>query len=63
MKSLSIEVEALRTEKEDIAANLQGTENVRDFLIEKLKAAEIALKSAIGDIGTLKRQAESDQEV
>jgi hypothetical protein len=36
---------------------------VRDFLVDKLKGAELALKSAIGEIGTLKRQAESDQEV
>ena len=41
----------------------QSTEKVRDFLVEKLKNAEIALKSAIGEINLLKKQSESDQEV
>jgi chromosome segregation ATPase len=63
VKALSTDLESARLEREDIAANLQSAETVRDFLIDKLKGAEVALKSAIGEIGTLKRQAESDQEV
>lgn len=63
MKALSIDVENITAEKEDTAANLQSAETVRDFLVEKLKSAEVALKSAINEIGLLKKQNESDQEV
>ena len=63
MKSLSLDLERATAEKEDTAANLQSAETVRDFLVEKLKSAELALKSAINEIGLLKKQNESDQEV
>lgn len=63
LKSLSRDIEVARTEKEDISANLQSAETVRDFLVEKLKGAEIALKSAISEIAHLRKQSESDQEV
>ena len=56
-------LEAVTAEREDTAANLQSAETVRDFLVEKLKSAEIALKSAINEISLLKKQNESDQEV
>ena len=42
---------------------LQNTESVRNFLIEKLKAAETEIKSLMGANSALKKQASSDQEV
>jgi hypothetical protein len=36
---------------------------VRDFLVEKLKEAENALKAAMSENASLKRQAASDHEV
>ena len=41
MKSLSLDLERATAEKEDTAANLQSAETVRDFLVEKLKSAEL----------------------
>jgi F-box domain len=63
LKVLSRDLELAQTEKEDITANIQSAETVRDFLVEKLKGAEIALKSAIGEIAQLKKQSDSDQEM
>lgn len=41
----------------------QNTESVRDFLIDKLKMAEQAIKSTMMDNSTLKKQAVADREV
>lgn len=63
LNTLSKELQLAQTEKEDIAANIQSAETVRDFLVDKLKGAEVALKSAIGEITQLKKQSQSDQEI
>jgi hypothetical protein len=36
---------------------------MRDFLIEKLKSAEVALKAALTDLAALRKQSKVDQEV
>jgi hypothetical protein len=41
----------------------QNTESVRNFLIDKLKAAETEIKSLMAAGSALKKQAVSDQEV
>lgn len=63
IKKLAAEQEKLTAEKEDLAARLQNTETVRDFLVQKLRAAEVALKAALAEAGQLRRQAAADGEV
>ena len=41
----------------------QNAESVKDFLIEKLKTAELAIKSMMSEVSGLKKQAASDSEV
>lgn len=41
----------------------QNTESVRNFLIEKLKAAETEIKALMASSSALKKQAASDQEI
>lgn len=41
----------------------QNTESVRNFLIEKLKAAEMEIKSLMANASSLRKQSASDQEV
>eukprot|EP01041_Mallomonas_annulata_P002997 gene2997-5875_t len=51
------------TEKEDSAAKLQSAERVKDFLLDKLRSAELALKQSL-DLGAdLRRQNSADNEV
>ena len=42
---------------------LQSAEQVRDFVVEKLKGAERALRSSMTEADSLKKQAIVDQEV
>lgn len=56
-------IDMLNVEKDDLSARLQNTESVRDFLIEKLKTAELAIKSMMNETSTLKKQTASDSEV
>lgn len=63
LKKQSTAIEAITAEKEDVFAKMQNTETVRDFLVEKLRSAEIALKSALTDNNHLKKQAIADSEV
>jgi hypothetical protein len=42
---------------------LQNAESVRDFLVDKLKSAEMAIKASMVEIAALKRQQAADQEV
>ncbi len=42
---------------------MQSTESVRDFLIEKIRAAEVALKGVMRENNILKKQALADQEI
>ena len=43
IKQLSLELEETRAEKEDMGANLQSAETVRDFLVEKLKGTSMRM--------------------
>jgi hypothetical protein len=63
MKKQSTLIDSLTVEKDDLSARLQNTESVKDFLIEKLKTAEIAIKSMMNETSTLKKQSASDSEV
>ena len=56
-------VEEVCAEKEDIMQRLLNTETVRDFLITKLKSAEMALKSSLREGVQCKKQAAADGEV
>ena len=56
-------VEEISTEKEDLVQRLLNTEVVRDFLITKLKSAEVALKSSLKEGVQYKKQASADGEV
>ncbi|KAJ1417779.1 hypothetical protein B484DRAFT_146668 [Ochromonadaceae sp. CCMP2298] len=62
-KKQGAQIDNLSAEKEDISARLQNTESVRNFLIEKLKAAEVEIKSLMGTNSALKRQGKSDEEI
>ena len=63
LKKQASMIELLNDEKEDINSRLQNTESIRDFLIEKLKTAELAIKSMMNEVSTLKKQSASDSEV
>ena len=56
-------VEEISTEKEELVQRLCNTETVRDFLITKLKSAEMALKSALREGVQFKKQSSADGEV
>ena len=55
--------EGLAQELEDLRQRLQSAEQVRDFLVEKLKGAEKALKALLAESGALQKQSASDQEI
>lgn len=57
--------DATRTsaDKDDLVAKLHNTETVRDFLVNKLRAAELALKATMSDAAQLRRQSLADAEV
>jgi chromosome segregation ATPase len=63
MKKKVDEVDQLSAERDDVAARLQNTENVRDFLVQKLRAAEVALKAAMSEAAQLRKQAAADGEI
>jgi hypothetical protein len=44
LKTKTTELEASRADNEDVVSRLQSVVTMRDFLIEKLKSAEVALK-------------------
>jgi hypothetical protein len=56
-------VDMLAVEKEDLSARLQNTESIRDFMIDKLKTAELAIKSMMHETNTYKKQSASDSEI
>jgi hypothetical protein len=62
-KKQAIAIDILTVEKDDLSARLQNTESIRDFLIEKLKTAELAIKSMMNETSTLKKQSASDSEI
>lgn len=53
----------VQAEKEDIAARLYGAENVRDFLMEKLKELEDTLSSTMDNSMRKDEQAAMDREI
>ena len=63
LKKKCAEVDQLTVEKEDISARLHSAEEVRDFLVDKLKNAELALKASMHEVASLKKQASADNEV
>jgi len=63
LKKKSILADQLIVEKEDITARLKSTEEVRDFLVDKLKNAELALKASMHEVASLKKQQSADNEV
>ena len=56
-------VEELSVEKEDLVQRLLNTETVRDFLITKLKSAEVALRSSLREGVQHRKQAAADGEI
>ena len=63
LRTKTSQMEALSADNEDITSRLQGILTMRDFLIEKLKSAEVALKSVMIEAAALRRQSAADQEV
>ena len=63
MKKQQMAIDTLLLEKEDLLARATGAESVRDFLVEKLKNAELAIKAYMGEVSVLKKQASADHEV
>jgi len=52
-----------KAEREDLAARLEGTEAVKDFLISKVRDTERSLKKCQEDTVKIMQQTSSDQEV
>lgn len=63
VKTLEAHLAQVQAEKEDIAARLHGAENVRDFLMEKLKELEDALSATLEDNVQRDDQAAIDREI
>jgi hypothetical protein len=63
LSKLEKEVHTLRSEKEVLVAKLEGTENVKQFLINKVRDVEIKLNRSKEDEVKVTQQIASDQEV
>ncbi|CAJ1943112.1 unnamed protein product [Cylindrotheca closterium] len=63
LSKLDKEVNMLRNEKEALTAKLDGTENVKKFLIAKVRDVEIKLKQQEDEDVKITKQVASDQEV
>ncbi|CAK4717154.1 unnamed protein product [Aphanomyces euteiches] len=63
LKGLEANMVSLQAEKEDLAARLQGAENVRDFLMDKLTDVEDALTFSLGEKAKVEAQSSLDREV
>lgn len=63
LKKQTAVLDEANVSKEDMKARLTNAESIRDFLVEKLKNAELAIKSSMIDVATYKKQALADQEV
>lgn len=63
LSKLDKEVNILRNEKEALTAKLDGTENVKKFLIGKVRDVEIKLKQREDEDVKITKQVASDQEV
>ena len=55
--------EEMEVEIEDLTSRLVNTETVRDFLINKLKSAESALKASLKELAQYRKQAGADSEI
>ncbi|KAG7342220.1 hypothetical protein IV203_007312 [Nitzschia inconspicua] len=63
LSKLEKEVHLLRNEKELMVAKLEGTENVKQYLINKVKEVEMKLQRSKEDEVKVTQQIASDQEV
>ncbi|GAB9471714.1 hypothetical protein Gpo141_00008914 [Globisporangium polare] len=63
VKTLEAHLGLVQAEKEDIAARLHGAENVRDFLMEKLKDLEDTLTTTMETNAKKDEQAALDREI
>eukprot|EP00526_Cylindrotheca_closterium_P006241 CAMPEP_0113645972 /NCGR_PEP_ID=MMETSP0017_2-20120614/24255_1 /TAXON_ID=2856 /ORGANISM="Cylindrotheca closterium" /LENGTH=591 /DNA_ID=CAMNT_0000557783 /DNA_START=26 /DNA_END=1797 /DNA_ORIENTATION=- /assembly_acc=CAM_ASM_000147 len=63
LSKLDKEVNLLRNEKEALTAKLDGTENVKKFLIAKVRDVEVKLKQREDEDVKITKQVTSDQEV
>eukprot|EP00591_Stephanopyxis_turris_P000892 CAMPEP_0195518470 /NCGR_PEP_ID=MMETSP0794_2-20130614/12956_1 /TAXON_ID=515487 /ORGANISM="Stephanopyxis turris, Strain CCMP 815" /LENGTH=604 /DNA_ID=CAMNT_0040647439 /DNA_START=70 /DNA_END=1887 /DNA_ORIENTATION=+ len=57
------EIKLISTQREDLAARLEGTESVKEFLISKVRDTERSLKKSMDDATKITQQTASDQEV
>ena len=57
------EISKIKAEREDLAARLEGTEAVKEFLISKIRDTERSLKKCQDDAAKTMQQTSSDQEV
>jgi len=57
------DIKRLTAEREDLAARLDGSEAVKDFLMVKVQKAEVALKKSTDEALLVSQQVSSDQEV
>ncbi|KAG6615365.1 uncharacterized protein IUM83_15257 [Phytophthora cinnamomi] len=63
VKTLEAHLAQVQTEKEDVAARLYSAENVRDFLMEKLKDLEDTLANSMTTAAKKDEQAGLDREI
>ncbi|POM69644.1 Hypothetical protein PHPALM_14054 [Phytophthora palmivora] len=63
VKTLEVHLTQVQTEKEDVAARLYSAENVRDFLMEKLKDLEDTLATSMTTAAKKDEQASLDREI
>ena len=63
LKKQTVALDETNVSREDMKARLTNAESIRDFLVEKLKNAELAIKSSMIEVATFKKQALADQEV
>ena len=61
--SMTEKISRLSAEKEDLSARLEGTEAVKEFLISKVRDAELALAQKSSESLAITQQTSSDQEV
>lgn len=62
-KAAETDLSRLRSERDDLVAELKGVESVKDFLVAKLRDVERAQRLAESEKDKVARQVVSDQEV
>ena len=63
MKKMTAQRDSLQMDLNDIVDRVNNAESVRDFLIEKLKTAELAIKGMMSDNSNLQKELEKDKEI